>query len=249
MILLIFLWLWQQWPDGKLHVVFCDVGQGDATLVVLGSFQALVDTGPSEEKLYSCLGKEMPFWDRQIELVFLSHSDNDHVGALNGLKGRYTIGRIIDKPRTNDAIRYGSLSFDILKGSDLVINKVMDGGSVSNEQSVVMEMAYDGFSVMFTGDIDISSELAMVDRGVLKQTEVLKVSHHGSKYGSSMEFLKKVMPNLAIISVGEKNTYGHPSSDTLMRLDQVGARVMKTNKSGSIELVYAYGNLKVFTER
>ena len=249
MILLSLIWVWQQWPDGKLHVVFCDVGQGDGTLVVLGSFQALVDTGPSEEKLFACLGKNMPFWDRRIDLVFLSHSDNDHVGALSGLEKRYIVGKVIDKPRSDDIFRYGNLVFDILKGSDPVVNSVMEGGSATNEQSVVMETLYDKFSVLFTGDIDISSELAMVDSGVLRLSSVLKVSHHGSKYGSSIEFLNKVRPALAVISVGTNNTYGHPNGDTLIRLDGVGAKLLRTDKMGTVSVVSDGVGMKVFSER
>ena len=230
-------------------MVFCDVGQGDGTLVVLGSFQALVDTGPSEEKLFSCLGKNMPFWDRRIDLVFLSHSDNDHIGALDGLKKRYQIGKIIDKPMSKDVLRYGNLVFDILKGRDPVVNSIMEGGSESNEQSVVMEMFYGKFSVLFTGDIDISSELAMVESGVLTPTSVLKVSHHGSKYGSSEEFLRVVKPIWAVISVGAANTYGHPSGDTLIRLDQVGAKVLRTDKMGTVSVVLDGEEMKVFSER
>ena len=246
---LILIWLWQQWPDGKLHVIFCDVDQGDSTLIVLGSFQALVDTGPNEEKLFTCLGKYMPFWDKQINLVFLSHSDKDHIGAVDGLKKRYQIGTIVDKPKSNDVIRYGSLMFDILKGSDPVVDRVMDGGSATNEQSVVMDMTLNDFSVVFTGDIDISSELAIVDSGVLRSAQVLKVSHHGSKYGSSIEFLKAVRPEVAVVSVGAKNTYGHPNSDTLMRLDQVGAKIFRTDQMGSVEIIDDNQSLKVFTEK
>ena len=249
LVLLSLLWLWQQWPDGKLHVVFCDVGQGDGALIVLGSFQALVDTGPSEEKLFICLGKAMPFWDRQIDLVFLSHGDKDHIGALGGLEKRYKIGKIIDKPKSGDVLRYGNLVFDVLKGSEVVVDRVMDGGSASNEQSVVMEMFYDNFSVMFTGDIDISSELAMIESGVLRSAQVLKVSHHGSKYGSSTEFLKVVKPSLAVISVGEGNTYGHPNGDTLIRLEQVGAKILRTDKVGTVSVVSNGTEMKIFSER
>jgi len=243
------IWVWQQWPDRKLHVVFCDVGQGDGVLVVLGSFQALVDTGPSEEKLFACLGKNMPFWDRQIDLVFLSHSDNDHVGALDGLKKRYQVRKVIDKPMSSDIFRYGNLVFDILKGSNPMVDRVMDGGSTTNEQSVVMEMFYGKFSALFTGDIDTSSELAMVESGVLRSAQVLKVSHHGSKYGSSFEFLRTVKPTLAVISVGANNTYGHPNGDTLIRLDSVGAKVLRTDKMGTVSVVLDGEEMKVFSER
>lgn len=251
-ILLSLLWLWQQWPDGKLKVVFCDVGQGDAALVVLGSFQALVDTGPSEVKLFDCLGKEMPFWDREIDLVFISHPQVDHNGALKGLRTRYRIGKVVEVAGENDVYRYGDLYFDILKGGqkeELVgVRETVDGKS-ENEEAMVLYMKYLDFTVLFTADIGEETELALLDAGVLKKTSVLKVPHHGSKFSSSISFLEKVRPVVAVVSVGVKNRYGHPNDDTLMRLEQVKAKVFRTDWAGSVEVVFDGSGMKVFTEK
>jgi len=236
-VLLLSIWIYFEWPDNKLHAVFCDVGQGDAALIVLGRFQALVDTGAYEDKVLQCLADHVPFWDRQIELVFLSHADKDHVGALEGIKKHYKIGNVISKAKENDLIRYGTLYFEILKGSQNNVLVPMSGSSESNESSIVMRMAFGKLSVLFTGDIDMENELALIASGVLRQTEVLKVSHHGSKFASGSEFLEKVMPKYAIVSVGKKNSYGHPSSDTLMRLDTVKTKVLRTDLIGEIEFV------------
>ena len=248
-LLLSMIWIWQQWPDARLRLVFCDVGQGDGAVVVLGSFQAIVDTGAYEEKIVECLSKNMPFWDRTIEIVFLSHSDQDHVGALPGIKKRYRLGKIIDAPRRNDLIRYGKLYFDIVKGSEPVVDKVMEGGSASNEASVVMRVTYGSFSALFTGDLDTASELALVDQGVLKKSTLLKVSHHGSKYGSVSEFLERVRPEISVVSVGAKNNYGHPASDTLIRLDAIGTKVLRTDRMGSISLVTDGRKIELFREK
>lgn len=248
-VLLLSIWIYLEWPDDNLHVVFCDVGQGDGALVVLGSFQAVVDTGAYEDKILKCLADHVPFWDRQIELVLLSHSDKDHVGALGGIKKHYKIGNIISKAKEKDLIRYGMLSFEILKGSENNVYVPMSGSSESNELSVVMRMVYGRVSVLFTGDIDLENELAMVSSGVLRQTEVLKVSHHGSKYSSSLEFLEVVKPKYSIISVGKKNSYGHPSSDNLMRLDVVKTKVLRTDLLGEIEFVSDGKTTNVFVKR
>lgn len=230
-------------------MVFCDVGQGDATLVVLGSFQALVDTGPSEQKLFTCLGREMPFWDRQIDLVFISHPQADHNGALGGLKSRYKIGKVIESASNNDAYRYGDLYFDILQGGESREKVLGKSSSDENEDSMVVYVKYQDFSVLFTSDIGEKTELALLDAGVLKKTSVLKVPHHGSKFSSSLLFLQRLRPELAVISVGAKNTYGHPNGDTLMRLEQVGAKILRTDVQGSTQVVFDSGRLKVFTER
>jgi len=240
------LWLWQQWPDGKLHVVFCDVGQGDASLIVLGSFQALIDTGPSEQKLFACLGKEMPFWDRRIDLVFISHPQADHNGALKGLVSRYKVGKIIEKAIDNDVYRYKDLYFDILFGGGLGVQTEGNSGSDENEDSMVVFLKYLDFSALFTADIGEMTELALLDAGVLRKTSVLKVPHHGSKFSSSISFLTKLRPTVAVISVGAKNSYGHPNGDTLMRLDQVMAKVFRTDTMGTVEVRSDGLGLEVF---
>lgn len=250
-VLLSLLWLWQQWPDGKLRVVFCDVGQGDAALVVLGSFQALVDTGPSEQKLFECLGNEIPFWDRDIDLVFISHPQADHNGALKGLKVKYQIGKVVEIARDNDIYRYKDLYFDILMGGKNETFTQSESGSEKseNEEAQVILLKYFNFSVLFTADIGEKTELALMDTGVLKKLSVLKVPHHGSKFSSSISFLEKLRPMLAVVSVGAKNRYGHPHEDTLMRLEQVKSKIFRTDLSGSVEVVFDGSSTEVFTER
>ena len=247
--LLLVFWVWQEWPDGRLRVVFCDVGQGDSAVVVLGSFQALIDTGANKMKLTECLSRQMPFWDRKIEIVFISHSDKDHTGALEEVRARYKVEKVIDKPRRNDVVRFGSLSFDIIKGSELMEGVTINSENESNARSVLMRVVYGDFSVLFTGDLETASELALVGRGVLNKTEILKVSHHGSKYGSAKEFLEALRPRLAVISVGGKNNYGHPHGDTLMRLEEVGAKILRTDTMGSVSIMTDGKTLEVFREK
>jgi len=248
-VLLSLIWIWQQWPDGKLRVVFCDVGQGDASLIVLGPFQALIDTGPSEEKLLNCLGKEIPFWDRKIDLVFISHPQFDHNGALSELKQRYNIGKLVEKAEENDIYRYKELYFDILQGGNNTDNQLNQSENSENEDSMVVMLRYLNNLILFTADIDEKTELALLDKGVLKKINVLKVPHHGSKFSSSILFLEKLRPGLAVVSVGAKNSYGHPSSDTLMRLELVKAKILRTDLSGSIEVIFGSENFQIFTDR
>ena len=236
-------------PDGKLHVIFCDVGQGDGAVIVLGSFQAVIYVGAYKDKISLCFSEAMQFWYRKIDIVFISHSDKDHVGALQSLAKRYSIGKVIESPHTRDIVRYGLLSFDVVKGIEPVVDKIDEGGSITNEKSVVLRMVYGNFSAMFTGDLDLGSELALAEKGVLVKTDVLKVSHHGSKYGSSKELLERVMPEWSIISVGAKNNYGHPSGDTLLRLDVVGSKVLRTDTMGTIIFVTDGKSIEVFKSK
>lgn len=228
--------VFSQWPDDQLHVWFCDVGQGDATVIVKGKFQVLVDTGPDINKLDTCLSEALPFWDREIEAVYISHDQKDHAGALTELKKRFKIDKLLTKTKTNDLLRYGSLQIDTLKGVDPDAYVDKNNSTAVNDESVILRMVYNKFSVLFTGDIDEKAELALLTSGVLKETQVLKVAHHGSKYGSTNIFLDVVKPKLAVVSVGANNNYGHPNGDTLIRLESVGAKVLRTDKMGSVEI-------------
>lgn len=235
-LLSLFVFVFKQWPDGKMHLIFCDVGEGDAAIIIRGKFQAVIDTGPGIAKFDECFSRYVPFWDRKIEVVYISHQHADHAGALADLKKRYTIEKIMDKTGSTDVMRYGSLYIDTLIGNTPVPSNVL-GTSTENDSSVILDMKYGNFSALFTSDIDEKGELALLDKGVLTKVNVLKVAHHGSKFGSTDLFLRKVMPEVAVVSVGAKNTYGHPNKDTLMRIDAVGSKTFRTDTMGTIEII------------
>lgn len=268
--------VWSQRPDGDLHVVFCDVGQGDAILILMDDFQMVVDGGPGGEGLMSCLGEYMPFWDRRVEVVLNTHPQKDHLGGLDELLQTYRVDRVIINgvfgggkdgerlreligekgvevvlPRANDSLSMGSLQFDILwpqerVGStmawsdplreDLSSEMVLGKNSDVNIVSVVGVLRYGDFEVMLTGDIGFDEEQQLVDSGRLMEVDVLKVAHHGSRYSSSSEFIGLVRPKIAVIQVGE-NRFGHPTGEVLERLKGVGARVLRTDLNGSVEIV------------
>lgn len=236
-------------PDNGLRVVFCDVDQGDGAVAILGYFQTVIDTGAYDDKILDCLDKHIPFWDRKIEVVFLSHSDKDHVGALGGIKKHYKIGKLVEKASVGDRFVYQSLQFDVVKGSENNVAFPMEGSSVSNESSIVLEMKYKNFSVLFTGDIDIENEKALVASGLLNEVDVLKVAHHGSKYSSGEGFLAKLSPKYAVVSVGKKNTYGHPAPEVLGRLSGVGTGVLRTDELGEIEFELEGDRLSVYHKK
>lgn len=231
------IWIYVQWPDEKLHLVFCDVGQGDGAVVILGSFQALIDTGPSVDKIDKCLSDHLPFWDRRIELVFVSHPQKDHNGALKDLEKRYRIEKVVEKADVGDMFRSGNIYFDILSAVEVETDSKVLGVNNENEDSMVIRIRYGQFGALFTGDTGEKTELALLSKGVLSKVDVLKVPHHGSKYSSSALFLERIKPFVAVISVGAKNGYGHPTSDTLSRLDSVGAKILRTDQSGTVEVV------------
>lgn len=271
-----------QMPSDKARMVVCDVGQGDAILIIKGSIQVLIDGGPGREKILACLEQNIPFYDREIELIVLTNTDFDHMNGLIGVVERYKVIQFVtsDGVHESDALnRFGKemnrqtivplaveqgdkirigdqngLEFNVIWPPDTneeyvaVIGSEMDkskreqilGASAKrgnlNERSVVMTLLEDNKLVLLTGDIGDQTEKELIIQGILQDVDILKVGHHGSKYASTTEFLEMIRPELVVISVGSKNTYGHPTPVTLDRLSKVGAVVRRTDMEGSIVL-------------
>jgi len=234
-ILLMVLWTGLQLPDRNLHIIFCDVGQGDSSLIVLGSFQMLIDSGPPNGKAVACLGRHMPFWDKTLEVVISTHNQKDHVGGLSEVKRHYLVEREhgVDL-LLKDIIRYDSLRFDVLWPS---VEVVASAPKDLNEIAVTGKLSYGEFTALFTADIGAKEELAIVNMGVLGKVDVLKVAHHGSKFSSDEKFLEVIRPDEAVVSVGKNNGYGHPTAEVLMRFDTLKSRVWRTDQNGEMEVV------------
>ena len=238
-----------------LYLVACDVGQGDAFLVYRGSTQILVDTGRGE-KVLECLGRHMPLGDRKIELVLISHDDEDHDGALGKVEARYEVGKVIKgEVKQGDLVRVGEVEMEILwpeKRHDpgSYINHDPGSWKRGNSESTVAWLRWREFDVLFTGDIGEKEEKQIIEvisthsgnvlytfTGMYFGLEVLKVSHHGSRYSSSDLFIQSISPKLALIGVG-KNSYGHPTEEVLERLRKVvGIKIRRTDLNGEIVVV------------
>lgn len=262
--------VWWQWPDKELKLVFCQVGQGDSSLIVLGSYQVLVDGGPSTQVI-ECLSKQMPFWDRTIELVVLTHPQADHMTGLIEVVKRYQVDKLIARSEVNNTAEFWQLRQEVLNkqvevvelvaGDKIKIKEELElewlwpkekgsqeiawqagewqepqvlGAKIDpNENSQVMMGRFGTFQFLLTGDIDTQIEAELVRSGQVSDVEVLKVAHHGSKYASSLEFLKASLPDLAVIGVG-KNRFGHPTDKVLERLGKVEAKVLRTDEDGTV---------------
>lgn len=251
--------------DGKLHIVACDVGQGDAFFIRTpkGS-DILIDGGPND-KVLSCLSSHMPFWDRTLELVILTHPDTDHSAGLIDVIERYRVihlftqkvpgktkvfqklERVLAENSTtakhlyqDDFIREGDfVSLRVLWPSKEMIKiteqNISNHNLKLNELSVVLELRYENFKALFTGDA--GSEVMDQIAGDAGDIDLLKVPHHGSKTGMSESFLMTVKPELAIISAGNGNKYGHPTQFILDLLSNIGAKILRTDLEGEIEVV------------
>ncbi len=241
----------------RLIVWFFDVGQGDAIFIESPSgFQMLIDGGPSDAVLDK-LGSVLPFWDRRLDAVVLTHPHADHLNGLVEVIDRYSVGNVyltnvdyftpagpefqrrisdgehvaeVDGPMTIDL--GGGVTFEIIyPTSSFAGDRVTD----VNGSSIVGILKYGETSVLLTGDETAKQEPELAS-AIDVEIDVLKVGHHGSAYSSTMAFLEDLDPRFAIISVGANNDYGHPAPSTLERLQAIGATIFRTDLDGDIRL-------------
>jgi competence protein ComEC len=236
---------WFSQPDGKVRVIFCDVGQGDGILVQKGMSQMIIDTGPPNNKMGECLGKYMPFWDKKIEVIIISHWDKDHSGGLVDIEKYYKVEKLYSGKESPDKNEQNIYSSDLADGEmikmgeiefDVISTKGVEGKGVDleNGESVIGVLSYRINRFLMMGDVTAEVENRMVWRNELMgKIDVLKVSHHGSGTATSEELLEAVKPMEAVISVG-KNTFGHPSPEVIKRLEEKGIKIRRTDQEGNI---------------
>lgn len=213
---------WISRPDGKTRIIFCDVGQGDGMIVMSGTAQMVIDTGPDNKKMVKCLGRYLPFWDKKIEVMVLTHGDSDHSGGAESVKKSYRVENLYDSLRYKDIVRVAGIEYRVLSPEE-----ISGEGNVDSIVGIINE------KVLLMGDATMEVEQRLVWRGIISNSiEVLKVSHHGSKEATSRELLGVIKPKLAVISVGKNNKFGHPSPEVMERLG--GVETKRTDVDGDI---------------
>ena len=250
-----------------LEVSFFDVGQGDSIFIKApGNYQVLIDGGPSYTKVLNGLSREMPFNDKEIDLMILSHPESDHMTGLLSVLENYKVDNIIwtgiEKEgekfetwkrmineeganiyyaKSGDKVVMGDASLEIVSPKESLKDKVF---KESNDTAVVTKLLYKDSSFLFTGDISSKLESGLNDVDV----DILKIPHHGSKYSTSEDFLKKTSPLVSVIQVGA-NSYGHPTKEVLTRLDNFGIKVLRNDTNGDIKIVSDGINYKIITSK
>ncbi|HLQ49778.1 MAG TPA: ComEC/Rec2 family competence protein [Candidatus Dormibacteraeota bacterium] len=259
-------------PDGTTKITVIDVGQGDSILVEGGrGGRLLVDGGPDPDRLLIELDRRLPPWDRRLDAVILTHPHEDHVAGLALLLSRYRVGRVYEtgmhgpgpgykawaralalpnappdrRLATGDRLAVDDLHLRVLwPDPGKVPLEPPDGGRGINDVSVVLLGEVAGRRILLTGDVEDDVDPLLVARG-LPPIDVLKVAHHGSKTASTPAFLDVVKPAVAIVSAGAGNPYGHPARSTLDRLASTGARVLRTDTDGSVEVDIGASGIRV----
>ncbi len=247
-----------------LTIHFIDVGQGDSTLIITPQNKViLIDGGGSLDENYD-VGKNtlVPYLlDSGISVIdylMVSHFDNDHVGGLKYVLKTLKVKNIIIAKQANICEEYEEF-MQLAKEKNINVLIVTAGNVINiernikiyilyptaklefadlNNNSIVAKLMYNNFSMLFTGDIEKEAESRIIEKynqNVLKST-VLKIAHHGSKTSSTKEFLQLVNPQIALIGVGENNTFGHPNNEVLERITSMKSKVYRTDECGEITI-------------
>lgn len=251
-------------------IAFLDVGQGDAIMIAWGSRQILIDGGSDKNVLLEEVGRIMPFWDRTIEIVIATHPDADHIDGLIGIIEHYNVLQFWHSSTSKDSsIEERLLSLvradqDIVEvlpiaGEKIFLNDFLyveivypyvrngdDNNGDVNDTSIAL-VVHAGIHTFYLGG-DLST--AIEDRLPLKgPITVMKAGHHGSRESTSRTFLSAMQPQDVVISVGAQNGYGHPHQETLERITESGAMLLRTDHSGRIEYRCSHEICRVLLEK
>lgn len=246
----------------ELEITMLDVGQGDCFFIQQDDFTCLIDGGSSTEKQIAKYRIE-PFLKykgiSELDYVFVSHGDTDHINGIQEMLERQREGirintLVMPEQSVWDEALWELAEFagqrrtkvvviqegDMLELKELKIKCLYPGSNLDvvergNEASMVLEVSYLNFDILFTGDIEKEGEEKLTSL-LKKQYDVLKVAHHGSKNSTSEEFLDVVNPKIGFISAGENNSYGHPHEEVLERLEEKGCKCWNTIESGAVTI-------------
>ncbi len=239
----------------NLEVYFLDVGQGDAILIKTPQGQNIViDGGPDNLLLYE-LGQALPWWDRTIDYLVISHYHADHYMGFPELLKKYKVKNVlVTAHEPNDllyliwqeALSDYNLNPKIVKvGERFVIDSDLswqvlladDSHEDFNDNSLVLRLSYKETDFLFMGDLPIAGEEKLLSLGFDLRSEVLKVGHHGSKYSSGEAFLAAVEPRVCVIQSGIDNKFSHPHPEAIERFKQIGCSIEDTQNKGTFKVI------------
>ena len=257
--------------EGDVTVHFIDVGQGDSILIDTGGTAVLIDSGE-----IGCGEGVVEYLDscgiRKLDYVIATHPHSDHIGGMPEVLSSLTVGQVVFPPLPDSKIPMSKVyedMLDVIEEKNIPVYDAQPGERLRigqgtyldiiaplhndydnlNDYSVVTRLIHGSNTFLLTGDMERASENDVLNSGAVVASNVLKVAHHGSTSSSTLAFLKAVSPQYAVISVGDGNSYGHPKSETLEKLEEIGAQVLRTDQLGTIVFVSDGGSVSVHTEK
>lgn len=237
--------------NSTFAVHYIDIGQGDATLVVCDGASLLIDGG-KPEKSNTIVAYLRKLNIDSLDYMVCTHADEDHVGGLSGALSVMSVKNIFAPNTEKDTKAYQNFknkaaaqnteiqhpvcgnTFELGSSTAQFVGPVSENTSEVNNTSLVLKIAYGNTKFLFTGDAEREEEQDIINAGYDIGADVLKVGHHGSRNSTSYLWLREIMPQYAVISVGKDNSYGHPTEEVLSRLRDAGVKLYRTDLQGDI---------------
>lgn len=243
--------------SGEVSVHYIDVGQGDCELIMSGDKVVLIDSGERDcgQTVVNYLNKQNI---TKIDYVIGTHPHSDHIGGLSDVINNFEIGKIYMPKVPDDLVPTSSTYTKLLEtiqNNNLKISTCKFGEIIQidecqlimypplgdydnlNDYSIMCKLVHGNNNFLFTGDAEKAEENDLIGSGVDISADVLKVGHHGSSTSSSKDFLKKVNPSICVISVGDDNSYNHPNSKVVDRLNEYTDCVFRTDLVGTVVMI------------
>lgn len=256
----------------NMNITFLDVGQGDATFIELPTGEQILIDCAIDARIIEALSRVMPFYDRSIDMLLITHPDLDHYGGCIDVLQRFDVDRVVYTGLKKDQSFFRSFEQAIHKViergarymkiehrqvwefDDVSVEVLFPDTSIeeidfeSNDTSIILLIRYGDASVLLMGDAELPLETYLVDMyGDMLDVDVLKAGHHGSDTSSIQRFVDTVTPDEVIVSAGAENTFGHPSKRVLKRFERAQARVWRTDTQGDIILKLTTSSIHVTT--
>lgn len=254
----VFVWYAVVWESRSgLEADFLDVGQGDAIFIQAEDGSQVLIDGGENKNILNRLSEVMPFYDRSIDVLILSHAHKDHLGGLLEVLKRYEVGLVMEPCLDTGTAEYrewlrllqdkkiervcAERGQRICLGESSCFSILLPKGQVEgrniHDAVLVARLDYGKNSFLFTGDMEKNQETYLIyAEGGNLASDVLKVGHHGSDTSTSESFLGYVSPEYAVISAGKDNKFGHPRAEVLDRLVRFGVSVLRTDERGTIKI-------------